>query len=80
MSIHTTAPVLCTGLSFAWPDGTQVLDDLSWAAREGSTGLIGRNGGGKSTLLRLIAGRLLPSSGTVQRRRQSRLPVPGPHL
>lgn len=65
MSIHTTAPVLCTGLSFAWPDGTQVLDDLSWAAREGSTGLIGRNGSGKSTLLRLIAGRLLPSAGTV---------------
>lgn len=65
MSIHTTAPVLCTSLSFTWPDGTQVLNDLSWAAREGSTGLIGRNGSGKSTLLRLIAGRLLPSSGTV---------------
>lgn len=65
MSIRTTAPVLCTGLSFAWPDGTHVLDDLSWAAGEGSTGLIGRNGSGKSTLLRLIAGRLLPSSGTV---------------
>lgn len=65
MSAHTTAPALCTGLSFAWPDGTHVLDDLSWAAREGSTGLIGRNGSGKSTLLRLIAGRLRPSSGTV---------------
>ncbi|MEU9333578.1 ATP-binding cassette domain-containing protein [Streptomyces sp. NPDC048290] len=65
MTKHTTAPVLCTGLSFAWPDGTSVLDDISWAAGDGRTGLIGRNGSGKSTLLRLIAGRLAPTSGTV---------------
>ncbi|MFD8145354.1 ABC-F family ATP-binding cassette domain-containing protein [Streptomyces sp. NPDC059708] len=62
----TAAPVLCTALSFAWPDGTPVLDDLSWTADTGRTGLIGRNGSGKSTLLRLIAGRLAPASGTVQ--------------
>jgi ATPase subunit of ABC transporter with duplicated ATPase domains len=57
--------VVCTDLSFSWPDGTPVLDHLDIAFAAGRTGLVGRNGGGKSTLLRLIAGELVPSSGAV---------------
>ncbi|MBE1535824.1 ABC-F family ATP-binding cassette domain-containing protein [Actinomadura algeriensis] len=57
--------IVCTDLSFAWPDGTPVLDGLDAAFGTGRTGLIGVNGAGKSTLLKLIAGELRPGSGSV---------------
>jgi ATPase subunit of ABC transporter with duplicated ATPase domains len=56
----------CTSLSFAWPDGTPVLDDLQIAFGPGRTGLVGVNGSGKTTLLKLIAGELTPTDGTVR--------------
>ncbi|GAA4739698.1 ABC-F family ATP-binding cassette domain-containing protein [Modestobacter marinus] len=59
------ASVVCSHLSFAWPDGTPVLTDLSCAVGAGRTGLIAPNGAGKSTLLKLIAGDLRPTAGTV---------------
>jgi ATPase subunit of ABC transporter with duplicated ATPase domains len=52
-------------VSFGWPDGTQVLDGLDAAFPAGRTGLIGVNGSGKSTLLKIIAGELVPRSGSV---------------
>jgi lipopolysaccharide transport system ATP-binding protein len=46
-----------------------VLDKVSLTIYEGETlGIIGRNGVGKSTLLRLMAGILLPTNGKVRRR------------
>ena len=57
--------VVCSGLTFAWPDGTAVFTDFSLAIGPGRTGLIGLNGSGKSTLLRLIAGELRPARGSV---------------
>ncbi|GAA1423801.1 ABC-F family ATP-binding cassette domain-containing protein [Agrococcus citreus] len=50
-------------VTFHWPDGTPVLDGVSGALGHGRTGLVGRNGTGKSTLLRLIAGELAPVAG-----------------
>jgi ATPase subunit of ABC transporter with duplicated ATPase domains len=61
-----TASITCTDLSFAWPDGTVVLDRLDTTFGPGRTGLVGANGTGKSTLLRLVAGELAPTSGTVR--------------
>ena len=57
--------VSCSGLSFRWPDGTEVFDGLSLTIGRGRTGLVGANGSGKSTLLGLLAGRLRPSQGSV---------------
>jgi ATPase subunit of ABC transporter with duplicated ATPase domains len=62
-STHGT--VLLDGVSFAWPDGSVALTDISGAFGAGRTGLVGRNGSGKSTLLRLIAGDLAPSAGRI---------------
>ena len=43
----TPAPtVICSGLTFAWPDGTPVFTGLSLAIGPGRTGLIGLNGSG----------------------------------
>ncbi|MFJ4629986.1 ABC-F family ATP-binding cassette domain-containing protein [Streptomyces sp. NPDC088847] len=62
--MHTS--VTCTSLSFAWPDGTSVFEDLDVAFGPGRTGLVGVNGSGKSTLLKLIAGQLTPADGTLR--------------
>jgi ATPase subunit of ABC transporter with duplicated ATPase domains len=60
------AAILCSDLSFSWPDGVPVLSGLTVSFGPGRTGLIGVNGSGKSTLLRLIAGELRPASGLVR--------------
>ncbi|WP_405690821.1 ABC-F family ATP-binding cassette domain-containing protein [Streptomyces sp. NBC_01185] len=61
----STTHILCSSLSFAWPDGSEVFDDFQLAVGHGRTGLIGLNGSGKSTLLKLIAGELTPTAGHV---------------
>lgn len=58
--------ITCSSLSFAWPDGSPVLDDFHLTVGPGRTGLIGLNGSGKSTLLRLIAGELTPIEGHIR--------------
>ncbi|OKH98422.1 ABC transporter [Streptomyces sp. CB02923] len=65
-SATSAASVVCSGLDFAWPDGTPVLEDFDLTVGPGRTGLIGLNGSGKSTLLKLFAGRLQPSGGSVK--------------
>src|SRR6478672_10231810 len=65
MSSSSSSAVVCSSLTFAWPDGTSALTDLDVAFDDARTGLIGRNGSGKTTLLRLIAGELTPTRGTI---------------
>ena len=57
--------VTCDGLGLTWPDGTAALTDLDVSFAPGRTGLVGGNGSGKTTLLRLIAGELVPGTGSV---------------
>ncbi|GAA3310668.1 ABC-F family ATP-binding cassette domain-containing protein [Streptomyces cinereospinus] len=59
------AAVICSNLSFAWPDDTEVFHDLSFSVTPGRTGLVAPNGSGKSTLLKLVAGELRPAAGSV---------------
>jgi ATPase subunit of ABC transporter with duplicated ATPase domains len=61
-----TAAIVCSDLSFSWPDGASVLSGLTVSFGPGRTGLIGVNGSGKSILLKLIAGELRPGSGAVR--------------
>jgi ATPase subunit of ABC transporter with duplicated ATPase domains len=66
VSAAPTHPVVCHDLSFAWPDGTPVLDGVDVTFEPGRTGLVGDNGAGKSTLLALVAGTRAPTAGTVR--------------
>jgi ABC-type multidrug transport system ATPase subunit len=66
--------IVCSNLSFSWPDDTPQFTDLSFAVGDGRTGLVAPNGAGKSTLLKLIAGEYRPSSSG-DRRRRRRLPA-----
>ncbi|MFH9712168.1 ABC-F family ATP-binding cassette domain-containing protein [Streptomyces luteogriseus] len=59
------ASVVCSNLSFSWPDDTPVFSDLSFTVTTGRTGLVAPNGAGKSTLLKLIAGELRPRTGSL---------------
>ncbi|MEU1486501.1 ABC-F family ATP-binding cassette domain-containing protein [Streptomyces sp. NPDC005752] len=63
--LASSTHILCSSLSFAWPDGSEVFDGFQLAVGPGRTGLIGLNGCGKSTLLRLIAGELNPTAGHI---------------
>jgi ATPase subunit of ABC transporter with duplicated ATPase domains len=54
-------------ISLATPDGRPLFDGLTLAVGSERTGLVGRNGSGKSSLLRLISGEIEPAGGSVQR-------------
>jgi ATPase subunit of ABC transporter with duplicated ATPase domains len=58
-----SSSVVLDDLTFTWPDGSPVLSHVSGSFGRARTGLVGANGVGKSTLLRLIAGSLTPTAG-----------------
>jgi ATPase subunit of ABC transporter with duplicated ATPase domains len=59
------ASITLSHLAWSTPDGRPVLSNLDLSFGSERTGLVGRNGVGKSTLLKLIAGDLSPQSGEV---------------
>jgi ATPase subunit of ABC transporter with duplicated ATPase domains len=55
-------------LQYVLPDGRVLFDDVSFRVGDGAkTALVGANGTGKTTLLRMVAGDLNPTSGAVAR-------------
>ena len=55
------------GLNFYYMIGENILEDISFTAEKGEIiGILGANGVGKTTLLKLLAGLLTPRSGNVQ--------------
>jgi ATPase subunit of ABC transporter with duplicated ATPase domains len=69
-----TLPVSLTlqGVSHRLPDGRLLFSDLHGHFDASPTGLIGRNGIGKSVLARILAGALSPGSGRVLRSGRAR--------
>src|SRR5215475_591020 len=73
-------------LSYRTPDGNLLFDNLNLALGRERTGLVGRNGVGKTTLLRLILGEATPVAGSVAvtgriaALRQQLSPAPGATL
>jgi ATPase subunit of ABC transporter with duplicated ATPase domains len=57
--------IVCSNLSFSWPDDTPVFEGLSFTVGTGRTGLVAPNGAGKTTLFKLLAGEYRPGGGTV---------------
>jgi energy-coupling factor transport system ATP-binding protein len=60
--------VSCEGLTFAYPGSEQpALSEVSFQLRPGEyVGVVGPNGGGKSTLVRLLNGLLKPDAGRIR--------------
>ncbi len=62
-----------TGINYTYFD-RPVLTDLAWEIQASQkVGLVGANGGGKSTLLKLILGRLTPDAGAIFRKRDLKI-------
>ncbi len=60
------APVRLTSVTCAFGERV-VLDDLSFSLRSGEvTSLLGLNGAGKTTIMRILSGLLVPGSGEVR--------------
>ena len=68
---ENVAPVILTGLELEVHFGEQViLNKASLSVHEGDRiGLVGRNGAGKSTFLKIISGLMLPDSGEVAKKK-----------
>lgn len=54
-------------ISCVTADGRTLFSGINFSVTGGRIGLVGRNGIGKSTLLKIMSGDLLPASGTVTR-------------
>lgn len=59
----TDTSIVLKDVSYLLPDGSPLFIDLCEQFDQRPTGLVGRNGVGKSVLARILAGLLLPTSG-----------------
>ena len=64
-SLERMSTVSLRGLSFDWPSGDALFQNVDVTLEPGVVALAGRNGVGKSTLARILTRQLAPSSGEV---------------
>lgn len=57
--------VTARSLRFELPQGENLFSNITFTLNNGRYGLVGPNGVGKSTLAKIIAGKLLPTEGTL---------------
>ncbi len=60
-------------VDFAYRESVSILSGVSLDLGPGWTAVVGANGGGKTTLLRLLAGELRPDAGAIERHSPSAL-------
>lgn len=80
-AIDTTTPRLrAAGLGKRYTSGSFALSNINLSLYPGGiTGLVGENGNGKTTLLRLLYGELAPDSGTIEYKLNNVPPGAGPY-
>src|SRR5262249_52406955 len=64
-SMSFSASITLADLAWSTPDQRRLFAHLDLSFDEGRCGLVGRNGVGKTTLLKLVAGELQPHAGRV---------------
>ena len=63
MTQPSTPHITLDGVTYSLPDGSMLFSDLHEQFDQQATGLVGRNGAGKTVLARILAGQLAPASG-----------------
>ena len=63
--MQLSSPIILQNISYIHEQST-LFNDLNFAFPAEKIALIGRNGIGKTTLLKLVMGELLPTSGNIQ--------------
>ena len=65
-TLNTVPAIAMNGVWFSY-DGSSVLEDITFSLKQGDfLGMIGPNGGGKTTLIKLLLGILKPHRGTIR--------------
>ncbi len=64
---HTKNSIELNNISFAYIENENVLENITFALHKGDyLGIIGPNGGGKTTLLKIMLGLLKPTAGEIK--------------
>ena len=58
--------IILKNISYILPGGRKIFDNLSFSFNSELTGIVGKNGVGKSTLAKIITNEVIKQSGTIE--------------